>query len=438
MLPAGAPTWPWWARVVGARSLHSAGFSLVMLASPELLLEINGGDLAAADRVRALVETACAVAGLLSRPLSGALVDTYGRRPAMVAGSLLSALGRLCAVARPSNASYVLYRVLNQIALAPLTQAFGAMLADRLGGRGTPAFMRAHKLVFSWLAVVRISTQHCAGQSRLAADKRASIGLAALCSIAAALAFALAVPESLPDAQRRPFILSRAANPLGFLTFFASSRRLAALAVLRLATAVPEFNQTGAYYRRAKFAFTMREQAHVLNIANALEVAAPLYSVPLLQWLGPRRTAVLGQWASTAACLAAAATRDARALLALPLLTSLFDSAAIDALEATAHRGTSVGQGELGAAMQNLYLPLSLTLPAAFSALFTASLQWTQPRWRGTAPLLAQALLHALNAALVVPWAADVITCDAERDMERHGAGDRDITSKDGQRPSSH
>jgi DHA1 family tetracycline resistance protein-like MFS transporter len=415
MAESGLPAWPWWARVVGARSLHSAGFSLVMLASPELLLEINGGDLAAADRVRALVETACAVAGLLSRPLSGALVDAYGRRPAMVAGSLLSALGRVCAVTRPSNASYVAYRVLNQVALAPLTQAFGAMLADRLGGRGTPAFVRAHKLVFSWLAVVRISTQHCAGQSRLAADKRASIALAALCSLAAALAFALAVPESLPDAQRRPLVLSRAANPLGFLAFFASSRRLAALAVLRLATAVPVFNQTGAYYRRAKFNFAMREQAHVLNIANALEVAAPLYSVPLLRRLGARRTAVLGQWAGAAACLAAAATHDARTLLALPLLTSLFDSAAFDAFEAIAQRGATLGQGELGAAMENLYLPLSLALPTAFSALFTASLKWTQPRWRGTAPLLVQALLHALNASFIVPWAVDTITRDAKR-----------------------
>ena len=97
------------------RSFMSAGFAFVQESASDLLLSVNQNNHARAQRLMARIETLSTMVSFMLTPVIGALVDSVGRKPALMAGPLLSFCARMLMVVAPSNASYVVYRVLNLI-----------------------------------------------------------------------------------------------------------------------------------------------------------------------------------------------------------------------------------------------------------------------------------------------------------------------------------
>ncbi|GBG24627.1 Hypothetical Protein FCC1311_008462 [Hondaea fermentalgiana] len=395
------------AALVVGRGFVSAGFSLVLVASPQLLLEINQGDHAAAENVRALIETINTVTGLLSRSLIGNFIDSYGRLPALIIGPALSAAARLLVAVYPSNGAYILYRVINMFSLMPLMQAFTASLADRLGGRGSDDYAEVNRYTWMFLATVRMAVLNLSRTYRVSI--RRSFILAALANAGAAIFFFLFVHETLRPKDRRPFNARRAANPFSFVAFFNRSKALRTLACVTLLTSIPLYNGTTENFRSQRFNWKMKENAQMHQIMNVVEIVSPFYSMHIMKALGRKRTTVMRQWMFVLTNLNTALARDGRMLALNPFLSSLFDEGAFETLVARAGDNVDAGQGELSSAMMNLRFPLGLTLPIFFSRLFSHSSKWSTPWLRGTVPFWLCAIIHVLNAAFVLPLCWDSI-----------------------------
>lgn len=66
--------------VIG-RCFISAGFAMVQIASPQLLLRVNNGDFVATQKTLNFVQTATTVVAFFLRPYVGAFIDSFGRKP---------------------------------------------------------------------------------------------------------------------------------------------------------------------------------------------------------------------------------------------------------------------------------------------------------------------------------------------------------------------
>lgn len=395
------------AALVAGRGLVSAGISLVLVASPQLLLEINGGDHASAEHIRALIETVNTVTGLLSRSLIGNFIDSYGRLPALVIGPALSAGARLLVAVYPSNGTYIIYRIVNMFSLIPLMQAFTASLADRLGGRGSDEYAEFNRYAWMLLAIVRMVVLNFARVYRLSLKR--SFILAAIANASAALFFYFCVKDTLRPEDRKPFNLRQAANPFSFVGFFKRTRSLQSLACVTLLTSIPLYNGTIDNYRAQQFNWKMKENAQMHQVMNVVEIISSFYSVHIMKHLGRKKTVILRQWMFVLTNLNSALAPDGRWHVLNPILSSLFDEGAFDALVAEAADEVHAGQGELSSAMMNLRFPLGLTLPIFFSRLFARSSNWENPFFKGTVPFWLCAVIHVINATIVLPLCWDGI-----------------------------
>jgi len=381
------------------RSFVSAGFALVTIASPEILLQINAGDHAAASVVSARIETLTTITGFLSRAAIGNFIDSYGRLPALVLGPLISAFARFLVVLYPSNTTYTVYRVANLVSMIPLMQAFSASLADRFG-RGSDEFSRINRRMWGFLAVVRLLMLNFARNHRL--ELRTSFAIAATANLCASLVFAGLVRETLKDEDKRPFNPRNAGNPFSFVSFFSKSRVLMNFALLNVMVSIPTYNGTLSMYRSQKFHWKMRENAQQQQLINMVEILSPFISIPLMEWLGRRKTAIARQYAFALANLNTAFSPDGSSLRLNPIISAIFDEEAMEVLTARAKNEIRAGEGQIASATMNMKFPLGLILPTLFSSLFITSTKW-KSRMSGTAPFLACAFLQLINAAFIIP-----------------------------------
>eukprot|EP00514_Thraustochytrium_sp_LLF1b_P005564 CAMPEP_0184516478 /NCGR_PEP_ID=MMETSP0198_2-20121128/5053_1 /TAXON_ID=1112570 /ORGANISM="Thraustochytrium sp., Strain LLF1b" /LENGTH=354 /DNA_ID=CAMNT_0026906807 /DNA_START=318 /DNA_END=1378 /DNA_ORIENTATION=+ len=349
-----------------------------------------------ADKVRAHVETMNTMSGFLFRPMVGSFIDAYGRRAGLVGGPALAALARLLVVKFPTNTNYIIYRFVNLLSMIPLMQAFSATLSDKLGGRGSKEYARVSKATSMLLALVRSVSLMLTSRVR---NSRQRFLLAGAFNVMASATFYLFVGESLGKAERRPLKLVKAANPFAFLPFFAQSSKLRALALFTLARSAPEYNGTTGYYRRKRFHWKLQDEARVQQIGNFAEVVGPLVSLPLMERIGRRRTAICLQTARAVVNLNTAFTPDSRTLLCNPVLLALFDSTCTDRLDHEAASSVDAGSGELSSNLMNLRFPLGMVLPNLFSSMFSS------PILDGASPFVLCAALHLLNASVSVPLA---------------------------------
>ncbi|KAH9257347.1 hypothetical protein BASA81_004504 [Batrachochytrium salamandrivorans] len=269
-----------------ARLLVSSSLSMAMQASPDLLFgphRTKQESLAIASRV----DFYNALLQLLLRPIWGNAMDSFGRKPVLVLGCLLSTLARATTAFNPkSSQAYIFYRLVNANSLMPVMQASSLLLLDSCGGdRNSAVYLQTSRRLFMMLAVARITFTRVAAHLALTRGySPGSIMLwAARFTLASAVLFAFQVREKpRPGGIRPPFSISKAWSSSTLFFFQTPKRRLLALMlVLRMLPMA-----CGSVLQSVhKFAFGWgpNERATMSNISDFCDLAIPLVVDEILQ-----------------------------------------------------------------------------------------------------------------------------------------------------------
>eukprot|EP01062_Namystynia_karyoxenos_P069718 TRINITY_DN65182_c0_g1_i1.p1 TRINITY_DN65182_c0_g1~~TRINITY_DN65182_c0_g1_i1.p1 ORF type:complete len:411 (+),score=133.33 TRINITY_DN65182_c0_g1_i1:86-1318(+) len=382
------------ALIVASRACANAGMSVVAMggASDSLLKSLCGGDEKRVQRIQAWLQSAGTAMDFVWVPLSAALIDCYGRWPALFGAQLGVLLLRLAVARCPSVLTYCLYRLGQRLLLRMSMPAAMAAYADLLGGRGSAKFVRVHQRIDAVLSLVRLAGLPLGGRLK---DDTTNFRVAAGLNAAACLLL-LGVGETLQPSKRMVVNWQRA-HPLAWVSFFNSTPRLRRLGVavaLHQATAA---NTTQPAMVRGRFGWGKKQWSDYQFVGGLLQLPFQLGGVTgvVLDALGHEGAARWSDRLGVAQALLSCCAPQPQLLHAC------------HALEIARHGGTAVerevaleakgmGYASTGAALSALGLPLQLVLPPIFADMFA---------WVPALPSAATAALRIINSEIVLPWA---------------------------------
>jgi len=349
-------------------------FTLVHLAMDQHLIDaIAKGDHVKAQRLSSLMSTVNSVISFALRPVAGALLDSYGRKPFLVLCPLFSAIARACVLARPGTREYVAYRILINIALLPLWSAITSYLCDKFG-RATPKYTVAMQRMRVILTLVGLLANRVG--SRIGSAKT-NIALSCLVNLLASASFLLFTSESLKKEERKEFAVSKAANPLSFLSLISRSQRLRSLAPILIMQAVPDYDYTSGTFYRQRFGWKVTETANLMffNQISGIIESWVCPENPMIRSLGIKATTQLSGILGTIMDLNSAYTTIPETIYCNSVLSIFMHGrTAIDALVSAEAKRLKLGSGELSAALANLTTPLRFVMPAVYSVRITTTL----------------------------------------------------------------
>ncbi len=373
------------------------GIGLVVPVLPQLITELAGDDLAAGARTYGLFVAVYAAMQFLFAPVLGALSDRFGRRPVLLVSVFGAGVDYLVMALAPGIALLFAARAVAGLTAANITVA-NAYIADI-----TPAPERARRFglvgaAFGLGFIIGPAIGGLLGSYGL----RVPFFAAAVVTLINWLYGFFVLPESLPLARRRRFVL-RSANPLGSIARLRAFHGVPSLAAVVVIAAMAQqlLQSVWVLFTGLRFGWGPLENGLALaflGVTTALMQGAGIR--PLLARFGERRAIALGLSASIAAYT----------LYALvPLGWMLFPVMAIGslggltgpALQGRISRAVSEDeQGGVQGALASLGSLAAIVSPIVATtlfALFTAPhAPWTLPG----APFLLGALLLAAGLAL--------------------------------------
>jgi len=133
--------YPWRqiAGIAAGKTLMRGSFALVSICMNEILLDIYGGNLTAVARYGSAISSVNTLVSFFMQPLSGALMDKYGRKPFLVCGGILAGILRGQVGLNPSSLSYTLYRLFLPVFYAPFFPAYADFMTMQSELRRSPA-----------------------------------------------------------------------------------------------------------------------------------------------------------------------------------------------------------------------------------------------------------------------------------------------------------
>mmetsp|Transcript_20025 Transcript_20025/g.49061 ORF Transcript_20025/g.49061 Transcript_20025/m.49061 type:complete len:431 (+) Transcript_20025:231-1523(+) len=406
--------------LVLGRACLRLSFTLVHLSLDHHLIDkVAKGDPVEAQRLSALMSTVNSIVSFALRSAAGAALDAWGRKPFLVCCPIFAAVARLCFVARPSRRAYMLYRLLINLSWMPLWPAITAYMADKLG-RGSARYSVAVQRTRLVLTAVGLVALRIGARVRSA---RRNIFLSCIANLVASLVFLTCVSETLPEKKRVGLALSRAGNPLSFLTTLSKSPRLKALCPLLILQAIPDYDYTSKAYYRKQFGWKVTENANMMffNQISGIVEGWICPEKPIIQALGVKATTQLASLLGAMQDLNAAFTSRPDTIYFNALLWPFMHGrTAVSTIVAKEAERLDIGHGELSSALENLTFPLRFMLPALFSELF-AKYQKRLPQIN----LILKAAVRLLLAGIVLPssWTclkplADQVDVEYSQDAE--------------------
>ena len=379
--------------------LDMVAFGVIIPVFPQLILQLQGGDMAGAAAIFGIFGTAFAVMQFIFAPIQGALSDRYGRRPIILLSNLGLGLDYVVMALAPTIPILFVGRLISGATSASFSIS-GAYVADV-----TPPEKRAARfgllgVAFSLGFIIGPAIGGLLG----AIDLRAPFWAAAALSIANFLYGVFILPESLPPEKRSPFRL-HAANPIGAMRFLGSRPVLFSIALAALFAnlgqdAVPN---TFVLYSTYRFAFDQRAIGLSLAIVGVSSLVVQGVLVGrAVGALGEYRTLLTGlSIAIVAALLLAFAPTSALFLLALPIFATFGLVGA--PLQSIASRQVSQSeQGQLQGALSSLRSMVTLVTPALYTGTFALFVGPFAALGLPGMPFVVSAILLALAAIIVV------------------------------------
>ncbi|WP_371059781.1 MFS transporter [Rhodosalinus sp. 5P4] len=371
--------------------IDSMGIGLILPVLPDLILELNGGTLAAAAIWGGILSTSFAVMQFLCGPLLGTLSDRYGRRPVLLVSVGVMALDYLVMALAGTIWLLLGARVVAGVTAATQSTAT-AFLADISAPHEKAVRFGLVGASFGLGFVLGPLLGGLLGEMGTRAPFYAAAALAAL---NLALGW-LVLPETVTDATRRAFRW-RAANPLGAV------RHLGRLDGVRVLLAVYFLYQlafyvypaTWAYFTQARFGWDpglIGVSLAVFGISMA-GVQGVLIR-PAQRRLGEPRMVQLGLSLCIAAFVTLAALTDGRVALAL-IPAAALGAVVAPSLQSLMSRATPGDeQGALQGVLTSVNAVAVILAPLVMTGTFAA---FTHP----AAPVYLPGAAFLLSAALV-------------------------------------
>ena len=245
--------------------LDMISFGIIIPVFPQLILKLQGGDMAGAAAIFGIFGTAFAVMQFFFSPVQGGLADRFGRRPVILLSNLGLGLDYIVMALAPNIPILFIGRLVSGATSASFSIS-GAYVADV-----TPPQERAARFGMLGAAFgAGFIIGPAIGGLLGSIDLRAPFWAAAALSIANFLYGVFILPESLPEDRRRPFSV-RAANPIGAMRFLGSRPVLMSLTIAMLFAflahdAIPN---TWVLYTTYRFSFDERAIGASLAIVGA-------------------------------------------------------------------------------------------------------------------------------------------------------------------------
>ena len=272
-------------------TIDAMGIGLIIPVMPDLLQQIEGGDLGNAAIWGGILATVFAVMQFIFGPTIGSLSDRFGRRPVLLVSLVIIAVDFIVMGLAHSIWLLVITRIIGGIAAATQATA-AAFISDISTPENRSANFGILGATFGVGFVLGPLMGGLLGEVGLRVPFFAAAALATLNLI---LGY-FVLPETVTDQTRRPFDIKRA-NPLGALT---QIRLIPGLSRFLLVFFLYEFAfyvypAVWVYFAKAQFGW----DSGMLGVSLAsfgisVAVVEGILIRRILPWLGERRTIVLG------------------------------------------------------------------------------------------------------------------------------------------------
>lgn len=379
--------------------LDMISFGIIIPVFPQLILKLQGGDMAGAAAIFGIFGTAFALMQFIFSPVQGALADRFGRRPVILLSNLGLGLDYIVMAVAPTIPILFLGRLVSGATSASFSIS-GAYVADV-----TPQQERAARFGMLGAAFgIGFIIGPAIGGLLGAVDLRAPFWAAAALSITNFVYGVLILPESLPADRRTPFRL-HAANPIGAVRFLGSRPVLLTLTIAMLFAflahdAIPN---TWVLYTTYRFNFDERAVGVSLAIVGAASLVVNGFLVGrVVKWLGEYNALLAGLgFGIVSELLFALAPTTWLLLGTLPVyaLAGLsggpFQSIATREVQPNE-------QGQLQGALTALRSMVTLVTPGLYTGTFAVFVGPLAGLGLPGAPYLLAALLMATTVVLVV------------------------------------
>lgn len=380
-------------------TLDAIGIGLIFPVMPDLIQEVTGRPLSEAALWGGVLATSFAVMQFLCGPIIGALSDRFGRRPVLLLSLAVMAADYLVMALATSIWLLFAARLVAGITAATFATA-GAFIADI-----TPADQRGRRfgLIGAGFGVGFVLGPLIGGLLA-AIDSRAPFYAAAALALGNLAFGSFVLPETVTEANRRPFVLARA-NPLGALRAagrLPGLRRLLATFLL-LGIAMNVYPSIWAYFGQARFGWDSTMVGISLAVYGvSFAFGQALLVGPLIRRFGEHRAAHYGMWVNvvTLICLGLV-TSPALALMLTPV--TALGGVVTPALQAIASRAAPPdAQGELQGVFASLNAIAMITAPLLMTTTFARFTAADAPIFAPGAPFLVAAILMLACIALHV------------------------------------
>jgi DHA1 family tetracycline resistance protein-like MFS transporter len=392
--------------------LDMISFGIIIPVFPQLILRLQGGDMAGAAAIFGIFGTAFALMQFIFSPVQGALADRFGRRPVILLSNLGLGLDYIVMAVAPTIPILFLGRLVSGATSASFSIS-GAYVADV-----TPPQERAARFGMLGAAFgIGFIIGPAIGGLLGAIDLRAPFWAAAALSITNFVYGALILPESLPADRRRPFQL-HAANPIGAVRFLGSSPVLMSLTVAMLFAflahdAIPN---TWVLYTTYRFNFDERAVGASLAIVGAASLVVNGFLVGrAVKRLGEYNTLLTGLGFGIISELLFAFAPTTWLLLGTLPIYSLAGLSGGPFQSIATREVQPNEQGQLQGALTALRSMVTLVTPGLYTGTFALFVGPLAGLGLPGAPYLLAAILMAATAMLVIRSATTLRSSAAAR-----------------------
>ena len=380
-------------------TIDAMGIGLIIPVMPDLLQQIEGGDLGNAAIWGGILATVFAVMQFIFGPTIGSLSDRFGRRPVLLVSLVIIAVDFIVMGLAHSISLLVFTRIIGGIAAATQATA-AAFISDISTPENRSANFGILGATFGVGFVLGPLMGGLLGEVGLRVPFFAAAALATLNLI---LGY-FVLPETVTDQTRRPFDIKRA-NPLGALT---QIRLIPGLSRFLLVFFLYEFAfyvypAVWVYYAKAQFGW----DSGMLGVSLAsfgisVAVVEGILIRRILPWLGERRTIVLGFIFSIGIFVVLGfLTSGFWALLLAPI--SALGSVVIPAMRGIfANKAEANQQGEIQGIVSSTQSLAVIFAPLVLTYVFYASTRPDGPIFLPGAPFLLAAAIVGLTLTLFV------------------------------------
>jgi MFS transporter, DHA1 family, tetracycline resistance protein len=379
--------------------LDMISFGIIIPVFPQLILRLQGGDMAGAAAIFGIFGTAFAVMQFIFSPVQGALSDRFGRRPVILLSNLGLGLDYIVMALAQTIPLLFVGRLVSGATSASFSIS-GAYVADV-----TPPQERAARFGMLGAAFgAGFIIGPAIGGLLGAVDLRAPFWAAAVLSITNFLYGVFILPESLPADRRSPFRF-HAANPIGAVRFLGSRPVLLSLATAMLFAflahdAIPN---TWVLYTTYRFSFDERAIGVSLAIVGAASLVVNGFLVGrVVKWIGEYNTLLTGIGFGIVSELLFCFAPTTWLLLGTLPIYSLAGLSGGPFQSIATREVQSNEQGQLQGALTALRSMVTLVTPGVYTGIFALFVGPLVGVGLPGAPYLLAAILMAATGVLVM------------------------------------